>query len=113
MDKRGIQGGDQWKTQSAHEGITRTISVADVGSAAGAVTNPDFFVYTHPADVDVTGAVTSGVMAVAGQIITMLHLGGAAFNLTKGTDYRVLTTYTKDGNDLGNEFYIACPDTNP
>jgi len=113
MDKRGIQGGDQSRTQAAHEGITRSITVADVGSPAGAVTVPGMYVYTDPADVDVTATVTSGAMLVAGQIITMLHLGGAGFNLTKGTDYRVLVIYTKDGNDLGNEFFIKCPNTNP
>jgi len=109
MDKRGIQGGDQWRTQDEDEEITRTLDVSDVGSAAGAVTVPTMAVATYPGGVDVTAAVTGGAMVVAGQIITMLEL----LNLTKGTDYCVAVRYVKDGNDLENRFYVACPDEEP
>lgn len=109
MDKRGIQGGDQWRTQDEDEVITRTLDVSDVGSAAGAVTNPAMSVATYPGGVDVTAAVTAGAMVVAGQIITMLTLQ----TLTKGIDYCVAVRYTKDGNDLENRFYVECPDEEP
>lgn len=119
MDKRGIQGGDQWRTQDSDEIITRTIDVSDVGSAAGAVTNPTMEVWTcpfptgtgfcGPGGVPVTPAVTAGVMAVAGQIITMLTLQ----TLTQGTNYSIGVGYDKDGNTLENRFYIACPDEEP
>ena len=121
MDKRGIQGGDQWRTQDEDEGITRTISVADVGSAAGAVTVPTMAVATcpdgtgyetecGPGGVDVTATTTSGVMAIAGQFITMLRLGGAGVELQKGVNYCVAVRYVKDTNNLENRFYIECPD---
>jgi len=124
MDKRGIQGGDQWRTQDTHEGIVRTISIADVGSAAGAVTLPTMVVATcpdgtgydtecGPGGVDVTAAVTSGAMAVAGQIITMLRLGGVGFALVPGTNYAIAIRYVKDTNPLENRFYIRCPDEEP
>lgn len=109
MDKRGIQGGDQWRTQDEDEIIARTIDVSDVGSAAGAVTNPTMNVATWPDGVDVTLAVTAGAMGVAGQIITMLILQ----TLTKGIDYAVGVGYDKDGNTLENRFYVACPDEEP
>lgn len=119
MDKRGIQGGDQWRVQDSDEIITRTLDVSDVGSAAGAVTNPTMEVWScptptgdtpcGPGGVDVTGAVTAGVMAVAGQLITMLILQ----SLTKGTNYSVGVGYDKDGNTLENRFYVACPDEEP
>jgi len=113
MDKRGIQGGDQWRTQDEDEGITRTISVAAVGSVAGAVTIPTMAVATYPAGVDVTATTTSGAMIVAGQIITMLRLGGAGVELQKGTDYCVSVRYVKDANNLENRFYVKCPDEEP
>ena len=107
MDKRGIQGGDQWRTQDEDEIITRTLDVSDVGSVAGAVTVPTMSVATWPNGVDVTAAVTgAGPMIVAGQIITMLELQ----TLTKGTDYCVAVRYVKDTNNLENRFYIECPD---
>ena len=110
MDKRGIQGGDQWRTQDEDEIITRTLDVSDVGSAAGAVTVPTMAVATYPDGVDVTAAVTgAGPMIVAGQIITMLELQ----TLIKGTDYCVGIGYDKDGNTLENRFYVACPDEEP
>ena len=120
MDKRGIQGGDQWRTQDEDEGITRTITVAAVGSAAGAVTVPTMAVATcpdgtgydtecGPGGVDVTATTTSGVMAVAGQFITMLRLGGAGVELQKGINYCVAVRYVKDTNNLENRFYIECP----
>ena len=121
MDKRGIQGGDQWRTQDEDEGITRTLDVSAVGSAAGAVTVPTMAVSTcpdgtgydtecGPGGVDVTATTTSGVMAVAGQVITMLRLGGAGVELQKGTNYCVAVRYVKDTNNLENRFYIECPD---
>lgn len=113
MDKRGIQGGDQWRTQDEDEGITRTIDVSDVGTAAGAVTVPTMAVATYPGDVDVTATTTSGVMGVAGQIITMLRLGGAGVPLIKGTDYCVAVRYVKDTNNVENIFYVKCPDQEP
>jgi len=113
MDKRGIRGGDQWRTQDHDEGITRTIDVSDVGSAAGAVTVPTMAVATYPAGVDVTATTTSGVMAVAGQVITMLRLGGAGVELQEGTDYCIEVRYVKDTNNLTNRFYVACPDEEP
>ena len=120
MDKRGIQGGDQWRTQDEDEGITRTITVAAVGSAAGAVTVPTMAVATcpdgtgleaecGPGGVDVTATTTSGVMAVAGQVITMLRLGGAGVELQKGINYCVAVRYVKDTNNLENRFYVECP----
>ena len=121
MDKRGIQGGDQWRTQDEDEGITRTITAAAVGSAAGAVTVPTMAVATcpdgtgyetecGPGGVDVTATTTSGVMAVAGQFITMLRLGGAGVELQKGVNYCVAVRYVKDTNNLENRFYVECPD---
>ena len=121
MDKRGIQGGDQWRTQDEDEGITRTLDVSDVGSAAGAVTVPTMAVSTcpdgtgydtvcGPGGVDVTATTTSGAMIVAGQIITMLRLGGAGVELQKGTNYCVAVRYVKDTNNLENRFYVECPD---
>ena len=124
MDKRGIQGGDQWRTQDEDEGITRTITVEDVGSAAGAVTVPTMAVATcpdgtgydaecGPGGVDVTATTTSGVMAVAGQIITMLRLGGAGVPLIAGINYSIEVRYIKDTNNLTNKFYIECPNEEP
>jgi len=113
MDKRGIQGGDQWRTQDEDEGITRTLDVSAVGSAAGAVTVPTMSVATYPDGVDVTAAVTSGAMVVAGQVITLLRMGGAGKELTKGTDYCVAVRYVKDTNNLENRFYVKCPDEEP
>ena len=121
MDKRGIQGGDQWRTQDEDEGITRTLDVSAVGSAAGAVTVPTMVVATcpdgtgyetecGPGGVDVTATTTSGPMAVAGQFITMLRLGGAGVPLIKGTNYAIAVRYVKDTNNLENRFYIECPD---
>ena len=119
MDKRGIQGGDQWRTQDSDEIITRTLDVSDVGSAAGAVTNPTMEVWTcpdptgeapcGPGGVDVTVAVTAGAMGVAGQIITMLILQ----TLTQAINYSIGVGYDKDGNTLENRFYIECPDEEP
>ena len=120
MDKRGIQGGDQWRTQDEDEGITRTITVAAVGSVAGAVTVPTMAVSTcpdgtgydtecGPGGVDVTATTTSGVMVVAGQFITMLRLGGAGVELQKGINYCVAVRYVKDTNNLENRFYVECP----
>jgi len=110
MDKRGIQGGDQWRTQHSDEVIsTWTIDVTEVGSAAGAVIVPTMEVATYPDGVDVTAAVTAGAMAIAGQIITLLTIQ----TLTKGTDYNVEVGYQKDGNTVGNHFYIRCPDEEP
>ena len=120
MDKRGIQGGDQWRTQDEDEGITRTLDVSAVGSAAGAVTVPTMAVSTcpdgtgydtecGPGGVDVTATTTSGPMAVAGQNITMLRLGGAGVELQKGTNYCVAVRYVKDTNNLENRFYVECP----
>ena len=110
MDKRGIQGGDQWRTQHSDEVISSwTMDVSDVGSAAGAVTVPTMAVATYPGGVDVTADVTAGAMIVAGQIITMLTLQ----TLTKGTDYCVAVRYRKDGNDLENQFFVRCPDIEP
>ena len=113
MDKRGIQGGDQWRTQDEDEIITRTLDVSDVGSAAGAVTVPTMAVATYPDGVDVTATTTSGAMIVAGQIITMLRLGGAGVPLIPGTDYSIAVRYVKDTNNLENRFYVACPDEEP
>lgn len=119
MDKRGIQGGDQWRTQDSDEIITRTLDVSDVGSAAGAVTNPTMEVWTCPTPTgtapcgagaaNVTVAVTAGALGVAGQIITMLTLQ----TLVAGTNYSIGVGYDKDGNTLENRFYIACPDEEP
>ena len=120
MDKRGIQGGDQWRTQDEDEGITRTITAAAVGSVAGAVTVPTMAVATcpdgtgyetecGPGGVDVTATTTSGGMLVAGQTITMLRLGGAGVELQKGVNYCVAVRYVKDTNNLENRFYIECP----
>jgi len=124
MDKRGIQGGDQWRTQDTDEGITRTIDVSDVGSAAGAVTVPTMVVSTcpdgtgystvcGPGGLDVTATTTSGVMAVAGQLITMLRLGGAGVPLIAGTNYAIAVRYVKDTHNLENRFYVKCPDEEP
>ena len=121
MDKRGIQGGDQWRTQDEDEGITRTLDVSAVGSAAGAVTVPTMAVATcpdgtgydtecGPGGVDVTATTTSGWMIVAAQTITMLRLGGAGVPLIKGTNYCVAVRYVKDTNNLENRFYVECPD---
>ena len=110
MDKRGIQGGDQWRTQHSDEVISSwTLDASDVGSAAGAVTVPTMEVATYPDGVDVTAAVTAGAMIVAGQVITLLTIQ----LLTKGTDYCVAVFYRKDGNDLENQFFVRCPDIEP
>jgi len=110
MDKRGIQGGDQWRYQDEDEVITRTLDVSPVNyPSVGAVTLPTMAVATYPGGVDVTAAVTAGAMIVAGQIITMLTLQ----TLTKGTDYCVAVRYRKDGNDLENQFFVRCPDIEP
>ena len=111
MDKRGIQGGDQWRYQDEDEVITRTLDVTPVNAPSlGAVTLPTMTVATYPGDVDVTAAVTgAGPMIVAGQVITMLELQ----TLTKGTDYCVAVGYHKDGNTLENRFYVRCPDEEP
>ena len=109
MDKRGIQGGDQWRYQDEDEEITYSLDVSDVGSAAGAVTVPTMAVATYPDGVDVTAAVTAGAMAVAGQVITLMEI----LNLVKGTDYCVAVRYVKDGNDLENQFFLRCPDIEP
>jgi len=110
MDKRGIKGGDQWRTQDEDEKIcSRTLDVTDVGTPTGAVTNYTMAVATYPEGVDVTAAVTSGAMGVLGQTISLLCIE----KLTKGQNYCVVIRYTKDGNNLENRFYIACPDEEP
>jgi len=110
MDKRGIQGGDQWRTQHSDEVISSwALDVTDVDLGAGAVTVPTMLVATYPDGVDVTAAVTAGAMVIAGQVITLLTIQ----NLTKGRDYNVEVGYQKGGNTLGNHFYIRCPDEEP
>lgn len=110
MDKRGIQGGDQWRVQDEDEDITRTLDASAVNyPSVGALTNLDMKVATYPDGVDVTLTTTHGAMAAAGQIITLLGL----YQLTKGTDYCVAVRYTKDGNDIENRFYVRCPDEEP
>lgn len=118
MGERGIVGGAQAREQAVGEQLTWTLNVYKVGSIDGAVTNPDMTVTALPSGVDVTAAVTSGAMAVAGQIITLLAIGGVVggvpASLTEGTQYRVDVTYDKDGQvDLKNEFTLTCPDVRP
>jgi hypothetical protein len=111
MDKRGIKGGDQWRTQRWCEGITRTLDATDVNyPSVGALSNLDMDVFTYPGGVDVTAAVTSGAMAAPAQVITLLRLGGAGKELTRGTDYEVVVYFRKDGHDFANHFFVACPD---
>lgn len=120
MGERGIVGGAQAREQAVGEQLTWTLNVYKVGSIDGAVTNPDMTV-TRLAGLDsedVTADVTSGAMAVAGQIITLLAIGGVVggvpASLTEGTQYRVDVTYDKDGQvDLKNEFTLTCPDVRP
>ena len=118
MDKRGIKGGDQWRTQDEDEIITYTLDVTEVNyPSVGAVAAVGMTVWTcpdgtgydtvcGPGGADVTAAVTAGALAVAGQVITLLTIQ----TLTKGTDYVVAVKYTKDGHTLENRFYIHCPD---
>ncbi len=114
MGERGIVG-TQTLEHAVGEEITRTLDVGLVGTAAGAVTNPDMTVTRLSDGVDVTAIVTSGIMAIAGQIITLLTVGGVApASLTEGEQYRVDVTYDKDGQvDVKTEFKLACPDVEP
>lgn len=101
----GIDGADQWRTHGASERITRTLDVSHISSAASPVSNLAMVMATYPDGVDVTPAVTSGAMAIVGQVITLLRVQ----TLTKGTDYCVAVRYTKDGNNLETRFYLDCP----
>lgn len=118
MSERGIIG-TQTREQAVGEQIaTWALNVAGVGSAAGAVTNPGMTITQESDGTDVTAIVTSGVMSVVGQIITLLTIGGAVggtpASLTEGEQYRVDVTYDKDGNvDVKNEFKLNCPDVRP
>ena len=121
MGERGIVGGTQTKEHAVGEEITWTLNVGNVGSAAGAVTNPDMTVTRLSDGVDVTVLVTTGAMIVAGQIITLMPIGGvvgaippAPASLDEGEQYRVDVIYDKDGHvNLKNEFKLACPDVEP
>ncbi|GAG36081.1 unnamed protein product, partial [marine sediment metagenome] len=75
MGERGIVG-TQTKEHAVGEQITWTIDVTLVASAAGAVTNPDMTVTRLSDGVDVTAIVTAGAMFVAGQVITLMPIGG-------------------------------------
>lgn len=117
MSERGILG-TQTLEHAVGEELTRTLDVGDVGSVAGAVTNLDMTVTRLSDGLDVTALVTSGAMAVAGQIITLLTVGGAVAgvpaSLDEGEQYRVDVTYNKDGQvDIKQEFELACPDVEP
>ena len=121
MGERGIEGGTQTKEHAVGEQLTWTLNVSRVGSAAGAVTNEDMKVFKLSDGVDVTALVTTGAMAVALQIITLMPIGGAVgaifplpASLDEGEQYRVDVTYNKDGHvNLKSEFYLACPDVEP
>ena len=68
MDKRGIQGGDQWRTQHSDEVISsRALDVTDVDLGAGAVTVPTMFWKS--------AAGAGGVLTAAQR--TALYNGGA------------------------------------
>ena len=118
MPDRAIKGG-QHREQAAGEQIDAwTLDVSDVGSAAGAVTNPDMKVTRLSDGVDVTATVTSGAMGVAAQIITMLAIGGLVggtpASLDEGEQYRVNVIYDKDGHtDLNTPWFLNCPDEEP
>ena len=118
MSERGIEGGTQTKEQAVGEQLTWTLNVSNVGSLAGAVTNPDMNVVRLSDGVDVTLTVTAGAMIVAGQIITLMPIGGAVggvpASLDEGEQYRVDVIYDKDGHvNLKSEFFLACPDVEP
>ena len=121
MSERGIVGGSQTKEQAVGEELTWTLNVINVGSLAGAVTNPDMNVVRLSDGVDVTVLVTTGAMMVAVQIITLMPIGGAVgaifplpASLDEGEQYRVDVTYNKDGHvNLKTEFKLACPDVEP
>lgn len=118
MGQRGIVG-TQTHEQAVGEQIDAwTLDVSPVGSAAGAITNPDMTITRLSDGADVTAAVTSGAMAVVGQIITLLAIGGLVggvpASLDEGEQYRVDVIYDKDGHvDLKTEFKLACPDVEP
>lgn len=117
MGERGIVG-TQYREQAVGEQITWALDVSNVGSTAGAVTNPTMTVTQLSNGTDVTATVTSGIMNVVGQIITLLAIGGlvggAPASLTEGEQYRIDVIYDKDGNvDLKNEFQLNCPDVEP
>jgi len=117
MSETGIIG-SQILEHLVGEQLTRSLNVGYVGSTAGAVTNPGMAVIRLSDGVDVTATVTSGVMSVAGQVITLLAVGGAVggtpASLDEGEQYRIDVTYDKDGNvDIKNKFFLACPDEEP
>lgn len=118
MADRAIKGG-QHREQAAGEQIDAwTLDVSDVGSADGAVTNPDMTVTRLRGGVDVTALVTSGAMAVATQIITLKAIGGLVggvpASLDEGEQYRVNVIYDKDGHtDLNTPFFLDCVDAVP
>ena len=122
MGERGIVGGTQTREQAVGEQIDAwTLNVSGVGSAAGAVTNPDMDIIRLSDGVDVTLVVTSGAMAVVGQVITLMAIGGAVgaippapASLDEGEQYRIDVIYDKDGHvNLKSEFKLACPDVEP
>lgn len=118
MADRAIKG-SQHREQAANEIIDAwTLDVTNVGSAAGAVTNPDMTITRLSDGTDVTAAHTAGAMGVAGQIITMLAIGGLAAgppaSLDEGEQYRVNVIYDKDGHsDLNTPWFLDCPDEEP
>jgi len=105
MDQRGIEGGDQWRTLSAHESETWPIDVTKVGSPDGTVSDASTIVLELPLATDRTEDVTEGETGVDGQIITLARIQ----NLEPGKDYKVSARYRKDNEDRENLFFVRCP----
>lgn len=120
MGERGIIG-SQTREHAVGEQLTWTLNVSRVGSAAGAVTNPDMTVTRLSDGANVTATVTSGAMSVLGQVITLMPIGGAVgaipplpASLDEGEQYRIDVIYDKDGHvNVKSEFKLACPDVEP
>jgi hypothetical protein len=97
------------RIQGKDEEIFYGLDCEDVGSAAGAITNPATTAWLlidgeETSDESVT--VLTGAPSVTDQIITLPKL----HSLTEGEQYRVKTLFTKDGHRLLGRFEVHCPD---
>ena len=97
------------RIQGKDEEIPYALNCEDVGTAAGAITNPAttaWLLINGEESSNESATVLSGAPSVAAQIITLPMLQ----DLTEGEQYRIKTLFTKDGRRLLGRFEVHCPD---
>ncbi len=95
---REVVQGEQ--TQGEDEEIIYTITTTPWASSP---TNQSMVVKDNSDGSDVTAAVTSGAMSVAGDVITLMTIE----NLVAGTIYRVEVLFTAGGSVWEAYFFIS------